>query len=683
MQLRDEQKLSLARKYLFAFITITLSVFLIYSNSLNVEWHYDDHFNILQNKNIRLTDISLDNLQKTFYTDDRIIRPLAYFSFALNYFFGQYNVFGYHLVNILIHLAAALFLFMLIFQTLNLPTISKNYKDKAYSIALLSAFLWSLHPIQVHAVTTIVQRMASMAGMFYVLSMLLYLHGRLAKDKHSALIFYLSAIFTGILSLGAKENAIMLPISIFLYDFILIQGLGRIKKNLRQILIFCAIIAFLLITVSLFYLDLSAIPESYSGRPYTLTERLLTEPRVIVFYISLLLYPLTSRMTLLHDPAISHSLLDPWTTLPAIILITVSLFIAFRLVSKKPLLSFCIFFFFLNHVVEGTFIALELIYEHRNYIPAMFFFIPVSIGMIYIISYFSYKDSLKYLFTLSFSLLLSMMAHTVYARNQIMNTEINLWLDNVKKSPNLSRVHNNIGQYFWNRGLLEEACTSFSNAYNLNREMNKNQYGLIACNLGNCYFNLTKQFDKAKILYEKALQLYPGDPSSYSGLGLVYLKKGDIAKAKVYMQAAIKAEPDDAEFLRNLALIYFTENDYDRCIALAKKSLSVNSKDIPSLMLLAQTNYIKGNMTEAIKYWTELNNVQPKSILGKTALIEIYTITNNFALQASYLKMLKDIIYSKSIPEIFKAAEDENLIFPIYIPNRQLLEKTMAKEFIN
>ena len=597
----------------------------------------------------------------------------------MNYYFGQYNVFGYHLVNLSIHLLATLFLFIFIFKTLNLQTIKNEYGNRSYSVAILGTFLWAIHPLQVHAVTTIVQRMASLCGMFYILTMLLYLKGRLSENKVISFIFFFSAIGTGILALGTKENAIMLPISLFFYDLILIQGLGKVK-NLRQILIFCAIIFALLITASIFFIDFSAIPNSYGHRPFTLQERLLTEPRIIIFYISLLLYPISSRLTLLHDPLISHTLFDPWTTLPSIMIIAGAIIFALRFSIKKPLWSFCIIFFFLNHIVEGTFIALELIYEHRNYIPSMFFFIPVSIAILQCINYFSYKNYLKYFFVLAFSLLLVMLGHTAYARNQIMRTEIGLWLDNVKKSPQLSRVHNNIGEYFWNRGSLEKACVSFSTAYHLNHEMNSQQYGVICCNLGNCFFNVARQYDKAKLLYEKALQLYPGDPSSYSGLGLVYLKNGNIAKAKVYIRAALKGIPDHPEFLHGLALIHFMEKNYDQCIDLARQALSVNEKDVPALMLLGQSYSIKGYPAESIRYWTEIDNLRPDGFAAKLALIELYIMTNDHIRRTIYVDKLKNVASGKSIQEIFAAAENENPAFPIYMPDRSLLEKILSKE---
>jgi tetratricopeptide (TPR) repeat protein len=678
LNLSNEQELSTFRKYLFACVTLSLAVILVYSNSLTVGWHYDDHVNILENPNIRLSELSWENIQKTFYWDGRFLRPVAYASFALNYYVGAYNVFGYHLVNLLIHLITSISLFFFIYKTLHLNTIRETYRDQAYSISLLAAFLWAIHPIQVHAVTTIVQRMASLCGMFYLLTMLFYLKGRLSENKVIRLTMFCAATCTGILALGTKENAIMIPISLFFYDLILIQGLAKIK-NLRQIIIFCVIVLALLITVSIFFIDFSSIPNSYGHRPFTLKERLLTEPRIIVFYISLLLYPLSSRMTLLHDPAISHTLFHPWTTLPAILVIIGAVILALRFSFKKPLWSFCIIFFFLNHIVEGSFIALELIYEHRNYIPSMFFFIPVSIAMLQVVNYFSYNNSLKYTFVFSFSCLLAMLGHTVYERNQIMQTEIGLWLDNVKKSPNLSRVQNNIGEYFWNKGFLEKSCVFFSTAHHLNHEMNSAQYGVICCNLGNCYFTVAKQFDKAQLLYEKALKLYRGYPQAYGGLALIYLKKGDPLQAKRLFTTALKSEPENPAFLHGLALTYFMEKEYDQCISLAKRALLHKEDDEPALILLGQSYFIKGNLEQSTKYWQALNRIHPKRIMPFLALLEIYIIGKDADKVTMYLDRLKKIAAGRSIEELMVAAGNENPNFPVYMPNRNLLNSFLQK----
>ena len=108
---------------------------------------------------------------------DRILRPLSYLSFALNYKLGGMDVFGFHVVNFIIHYFSAVFLFLFIYNTLKLPRLKDQYENIAYPVALLATFFWALNPVWVTSVTYIVQRMASMAGLFYIMSMYFYLKG--------------------------------------------------------------------------------------------------------------------------------------------------------------------------------------------------------------------------------------------------------------------------------------------------------------------------------------------------------------------------------------------------------------------------------------------------------------------------------------------------------------------------
>ena len=118
-------------------------------------------------------------------------RPVSYFTFAMNYYFDGLDVFGYHVVNFFIHYIASVFLFLFIYNTLKLPVLEGRYERHAYSIALLATLFWAINPVQVMAVTYIVQRMASMAAMFYIMAMYFYLKGRMGI-RHGRASFFLS-----------------------------------------------------------------------------------------------------------------------------------------------------------------------------------------------------------------------------------------------------------------------------------------------------------------------------------------------------------------------------------------------------------------------------------------------------------------------------------------------------------
>ena len=160
-----------------------LLLLIIYSNSFRVPFHYDDFVNIVDNPNIHMRDFSLSSLKNALYgkklnqTYDS--RPLSYLTFALNYYSDQTDVFGYHIVNFIIHYISSVLLFFLLHATMVISRPVRDYQKYAYPIALLAAFFWASHPIQVTAVTYIIQRMASMAAMFYLMSMLSFVFYRL------------------------------------------------------------------------------------------------------------------------------------------------------------------------------------------------------------------------------------------------------------------------------------------------------------------------------------------------------------------------------------------------------------------------------------------------------------------------------------------------------------------------
>lgn len=230
---RDFRLFSLAfsGKHACIIVPVVLLLLLLavtYSNSFKGDWVFDDAPNILDNPNIRVEDLSTDSLKRSLYDQNgRLNRPLAYLTFGLNYYFGGTNVFGYHLVNLAVHFLTAVFLFLFILKTLNLPLLKDRYSSHTYSIALLAAVFWAVNPVQVTAVTYIVQRMASMAGLFYIAAMYLYLSGRTARTHGRRIIFISGAAVSSMLAFTSKQNAAMLPVSTFLYDLFLIQGITR------------------------------------------------------------------------------------------------------------------------------------------------------------------------------------------------------------------------------------------------------------------------------------------------------------------------------------------------------------------------------------------------------------------------------------------------------------------------
>ncbi len=619
------------KKYTFVFIALFLFLVIIYSNSFQGQFVFDDTPNIVNNLNIHLKSIDWPDIKKTFYSIEgrQISRPFSYFSFALNYHLGGLNVFGYHLVNFMIHYMAAIFLFLFIYNTLKLPILRERYGQAAYGIALLATIFWATSPLQVTAITYIVQRMASMAGLFYIMAMYFYLKGRTAERTRNQVILWGLCLLSALLSVGSKENAVLIPFSIWLFDLLFIQGATR-ENIIRNLKIFVPV-AIVAGAVGLWYVDIGSIisGSAYDNRPFTITERLLTQSRIVIFYITLLLHPLASRLTLVHDIELSTALITPWTTLPAITLILGLLALAFYLIRKSPLISFAILFYFLNQAVESTFIPLELIYEHRNYIPSMFFFVPVTIALVHVMDYFSYKKIIQFTFAGIFAFLIFAQGHTVFERNALFAHPILLWTDNALKAPTLSRPYQNLGNEFWHMGRYDKAYELYAQAESLNRFINNiRNRGTNLYNLGRYHLDVSKNYSMALSYFEAAKGVDPDYWPAHHGAVLCLMRKGETLEAQTKLVAALTRWPDNAALHGVYSLILLKLGYNNHAINEAKYALLLDPNIQNALSVLGEAYHRKGNDKSAIFYWEKFLEKNPDVLAANLALIELYAGQN-------------------------------------------------------
>ena len=679
----SEFKLDIGRRfpdygrYLFVVIALFLLLLVIYGNSFHGEWHFDDEGNIVNNINIHLNSLSWTDIKNTFNFRGNMARPLSYLSFAINYYFGGLDVFGYHLVNLAVHYISAIFLFLFIYNTLKLPILRERYRKYAYSVAIISTFLWAVNPMQVLAVSYIVQRMASMAGMFYIMSMYFYLKCRTCDSQKRSLLFFVLCSVSGVLAFGTKENAAMLPITLFFFELFLIQGVsGRtIKKNAKVMIVPLLI----LLGLGVFYTDFSSLLDGYNDRPFTLVERLLTEPRVILLYISLLLYPVDFRLMLLHDIPISHTLFTPWTTLPAILLISLVVGYALYICRKRPLISFCILFFFLNHLIEGSIFPLELVYEHRNYIPSMLFFVPVAVLMLNLLEYLSYRRSIQLAVAFGVTFLFIVQGQAVYMRNETLKSDFTLWVDNVKKAPNLSRPHNNLGDKYFNSGFRSKAFQEFQIALDLNRYLRLQHRAVVEYNLGRFYWSEGKD-NKAIVHYKKALSICPGYPSPLHGIAMIEMKKGDMKAAYDHVIKIIEDNPWHIESRELLSFAMLKLGRLEPALRESQRALDLNPEKTIPLVIMAEAFRKKGENSRAIQYWKKFMTKSPQNITAHLALIELYSMTGEDGLLTETADHLMGIKGGRNLENVVR--EDENNKLSVYQPDRKRILKIIRKNLL-
>jgi tetratricopeptide (TPR) repeat protein len=625
--LQLETSITQCRKNIFATVVIAVMLLATYWNTFDASWHFDDEANIVKREDVHLTEFTWDQIQRTFSNENRIYRPVACFSFALNYYFNQDRVFGYHVVNLFIHFLTAVFLFLFIQHALKLPLLKGRYESDAYFIALLSTVLWAINPVQIQAVTYIVQRMASMAAMFTIMSMYFYLRGRTRGHRPGKIALYGLSGLTGLLAFGSKENAAMLPVSIFLMDLFLIQGVT--KSSLKRALVILLALAFIPIVFAVSLKGLSVIgdPEfffwKYELRSFTLLERVLTQPRVVLWYISLLLYPMPHRLSLHHDIVVSHGLISPPTTIVAILVILAILCIALAISRKQPMIAYAIIFYFLNLVIESSILPSELAFEHRNYLPSLLFFVPIGILLLRTIQYLRRTPLVQFLVCAFVVLWLIGLAHSTFVRNMIWKTEESLWIGVVDKYPNSPRAHHNLGRFYANTLQLDKALSEYQLALEQTRGTHGETHHLTHYNLGMLHL-MQDQLEIAKHHFLKAIQIKPRYSSAYINLGIVMMKLGNLDRAQEYLIKALTYNRRKPQAHNNLGYILLKKGRYEEAIAEFQEALRLDEDFSIARTNLGVANKYKENYKKAAYHFRIALRDRPRDLMVRLHLAEVY-----------------------------------------------------------
>ncbi|MBL8419216.1 MAG: hypothetical protein JNK92_01140 [Dechloromonas sp.] len=347
----------------------------IYWPGLHGGFFFDDHANILGNRGLVLEEISLRAFQAALQSgiSGQFGRPVSQVSFALNNHFSGFNPFAFKFTNLVIHCVNGLLVYVLALQ------LFRSMRDRLQetNIGLYGAgvaLLWMVHPIQLSSVLYVVQRMTSLSALFLLIALILHVRARqdgVSSQRVAILMFFGWAVFWP-LSVLSKESGILFPGFVAAYELIIRRSAKGRLDVLGRSALYLSIGFLSVLSVYLVSPWAEWLFQGYGIRSFSLGERLLTEARVFWEYLRLILLPGMESFALYHDDIpLSKDLLTPWTTLPAIV---ASVFLAaggFMARQRFPLIAFGIAWFFIGHSLESTFIPLELVHEHRNYLPLL------------------------------------------------------------------------------------------------------------------------------------------------------------------------------------------------------------------------------------------------------------------------------------------------------------------------
>lgn len=399
----------------------------IYWPGLHGTFLLDDYQNLkpLENIGNPLTwgDIITFASQGVSGAIDRFI-PLA--SFALQYASWPADPWAFKFVNLLLHLANGCLVFWFSFRVARALDCDKA---RVTTLALFTASAWLLHPLQVSTTLYVVQRMTEFSALFSLTGLIAFTYGRERAARGERMGYFWASIglaLGGALAIWSKETGAL----IVAFALVLEKTVYARFPDSGRWRVWRAIFLYAPLLVLAVYFALSfqgLILPGYADRPFTPSERLFTEARVLVSYLGTLAAPQPANLGLFHDDyPISHGLFDPPTTAAAALFLGGILAAAMALRRSHPVLAFAVLWYLVGHLIESTFIPLEIYFAHRNYLPVA--------GVLFAVGYYALRvrDRISHPWVRGLILVAGglWLAITV----AITEAEVRLWGDPVKQA---------------------------------------------------------------------------------------------------------------------------------------------------------------------------------------------------------------------------------------------------------
>ncbi len=645
-------------------VLLAISIVLTYGHTFDVPFYLDDFSSIQENPVIFEWQGTLAELWQF-----AALRIVGYFTFALNYQIHQFQVAGYHIVNILIHFLTGCAILGLLRGLVRTPALNTVLSEESKRwLPLIVALIFVLHPLQIQGVTYIVQRLASLSALFYIAAMACFIQARLTENWNYRSFWILACLLLALFAFFTKQNTATLPITLLLLELIFFPGSKRRLILAGGIAVFGLGIAWLILAYVFKQNPFSLEAMATLTRETTTISRtsyLATQMSVLWTYIGLFFwsasshidysYPITEGFLyvnenyhfvakVLHSEAI-------WALIGHLFILSLAAY-NFR---RRPLVAFGIFFYYLAHAVESSLIPIrDVIFEHRTYLPnlglavlcAWLFVVQIpywlnSLAQIIIKNSaennrrkkklgFS-KDSAEnnrrkkkpsFLKKLGFSsqllhqlfvatsiiTLLLVLGSATWQRNQMWRDPVALWQHNVEQSPEKKRGWVILGKHLVQRGQLEkEQGHTKQSQETLKKSIETLNHALIK----------TKKSDGTESLtfsVETALNLIVAYKS---------LHQYDNALAWVNRALAMKhlIRPfDHAKFLVNKGNIFYELKRYRESEASYRKAIQIYPHNLKARINLASLLSVTGHYDEAIALYQKVLAIDPSNAYVKKIL---------------------------------------------------------------
>jgi len=495
---------------------------LIYAQTFQFGFVFDDNFFILDTPYIR----SFENINQIWAILPRT-RMVGIYSLALNYHINQLFPQGYHIFNFVVHLLATGLVWALatvLFEIEGWVPSGSRPKGANQELPFVIALFFLVHPCQTQAVTYISQRFESMATVFYLASIYFYLGGRIASSQRHKIFLLAASVVFAILGIFTKEVAVTIPLMVWAAEAILFNRDGSNFKKFPSRLFYFPIIGlgvlfiFLLMkmvhtNLNNLFLHFSASSGSYDGDVITGGKYVLTQMRVFLTFLRLLILPMNQNLD--YDYPVSTDFFNPPLTMVGLCVVGFMVFLIFKLRHRWPLIAFGLAWILITFSINIVPRA-NVIFEHKLYLISFGFFLTSICALSMII-----KDR-KILIGLLITLI-AVLSVVSYNRNQVWKNEETLWEDVTRKSPHKARAFDGLGVAYAKEGQFERAFLAFNKAIEIKPDFAEGYN-----NRGNAYRH-QGNYTQALIDFNKAIALEPNYFQAYVNRAEVYKKYREIS----------------------------------------------------------------------------------------------------------------------------------------------------------
>jgi tetratricopeptide (TPR) repeat protein len=557
------------QKSLIVAALIALAGALTFANSLDNGFHYDDEHSILKNPHIRslrhIPTFFIDPSMFSGLEDVGMYRPVLLCSYAFNYALGGYQTWGYHLINMLLHIANGVLVWV----------VGRRLMPTGLG-ALAAGLLFVCHPLACEPVNYISSRSSLLVTLFYLLGIWAYARSVAAgstRQAWAAVGWYISA-------LGAKATGITLPGLAWLWPD---SSRGQPAKWIYGLLAGVA---------GLYTWSVWALADKAFGAPVrSFYIQTATQIKAVTFYIMKTAMPIGLSV----EPQFRQA--DGLGETPVVLAGAWALslvLVGWRLRRQCPVWVYGGLWWGIT-LLPVLLVPLNvLVNEHRLYLPL--------VGWVWGIAYLC--NQVRSLKSVGVWVMVGSLAVLAAQRNKVWEDEEALWRDAVEKGSLMARPHVNLAKAYLENERYDEAIVAAKNALAIDPGLVRAHY-----NLATAYLH-KHRLEEAEAYYRRALEIQPGLVEAHINLGNVYLENGRWRAAVAAYNKALAKQPQ-AQIYHNIATAYLSGGQTDSAVVTYKRALTLGERDPETYKGLAKSLHTAGDFEAALMIAVEARDWWP------------------------------------------------------------------------